>query len=841
MCGKKPLKCRAGSEDTVAGIPLLDRAASKPYCLSLGDITDQPVGGKASGLAEMMGMGLSVPAAFVVVNARRDNFPEDLDSCYAALGSERVAVRSSAIGEDGEESSFAGQYETILNVRGSAELRQAIGDCVASLHGVRADAYQQQADLDDLQMSVVVQCMIEPTAAGVLFSADPVSGRHDRLVIDAVVGLGEALVSGDATPDHYELDLDDKPCQQELVGDASILSAQQLKQLASGARLAVVAHGNHLDMEWAFDAEGRLHWLQARPITTLGLDLNDGYTPIPADQVITRCNVGEMMPGPVCPLTFSTQGRAIEHGMQHMHVCYGGRRLITQDWTQINLFYGHMFINMSGGLEASRFVSITNAEIMGQTLCGMIIPELKEPAGKKNILRRWWGSLQFVRYCLGATRVIREFYTRFDQFEVAYHDDSLSMAQELESRFPWLLETDEVHLRSSAYSGLMEGVIQGIVSAENKNKNKNQNKNKSADETAALQAEAARLLAGASGVESAVMVEQLDAVVDLLAEDAELAKTFREWSVEAALQWLQGPESGPVGAAFSDFLDRHGHRGYRELCVREKAWREDPVQVVMTMQASVAARLSGIYKPKRVLEIDFAELSVALRWLLPAAHKAIRQREETKSVLVEATYRLKQGYRQLGRLLVREGKLADEDLVFFLSREELMAFCEEPDPVVAELTKLRRRTLEFQQKLEFEDVHVGFARPAEQVVPAVVGDNQLIGRPVSRGVVEGPARVAHTLAEAAELQPGEILVSHITDIGWTPYFSLIAGLATDVGSAVSHGAVIAREYGLPAIVNLRIATRVIHTGDWVRLDADTGVLTYTEIAPHEFALHDFKT
>ena len=103
-----------------------------------------------------------------------------------------------------------------------------------------------------------------------------------------------------------------------------------------------------------------------------------------------------------------------------------------------------------------------------------------------------------------------------------------------------------------------------------------------------------------------------------------------------------------------------------------------------------------------------------------------------------------------------------------------------------------------------------------------------MGRPVSRGVVEGVARVALSLEEAAALQPGEILISHITDIGWTPYFSLIAGLATDVGSAVSHGAVIAREYGLPAIVNLRVATKVIRTGDRVRLDADSGILTRLE-------------
>jgi pyruvate,water dikinase len=796
---------------------LLAVSEPKPEALGLSEISDQNVGGKASGLAEMQGMGLRVPDAFVITHASADNFPEDLMQRYAGLGSGRVAVRSSAIGEDGEQSSFAGQYETILNVEGEAALKRAIRDCVASLHSARADTYnEEQAHLEGVKMCVLVQRMVQAQAAGVLFTADPVFGRHDRLIIDAVHGLGEALVSGDVTPDHYVLDADDAIIVQECVGEAPVLDAAQIDALARGARKAVALHGNHLDMEWAFDADGQLQWLQMRPITTLGCDLNDGFTPIPADEVITRCNVGEMMPGPVCPLTFSTQGRAIEHGMQHMHLCYAGRPAITDDWTQINLFYGHMFINLSGGLAASRYVSLTNAEIMGQTVCGRIIPELKDPTDKKSLPRRWWGTFQFIQYCLRASKVIAEFDRRFALFEVRQHDTSLAMVQEMENKFPWLLEADEVHLRSSAYSGVMEGVIQGIVTGKNSNP--------TASEAATLQAEAARLLAGASDVESALMVEQLDEVVDLIATDEEQARQFRLFEPERALQWLQGPDAGAAGAAFAAFLARHGHRGYRELCVREKAWREDPVAVIRTMQASILSRL-GDYQPKAASKVDFASLGPVMRRLLAAAHKAIRQREQTKSMLVEATYRLKIGYRHLGTLLAKEGKLADEDLVFFMSRHELSEFCRETDPHMAELTQLRRRALDFQQNLEFDDVYVGFAEPVELAAATASSANELVGRPVSRGIVEGKARVAVTLEQAAKLQPGEILVSRITDIGWTPYFSLIAGLATDVGSAVSHGAVIAREYGLPAIVNLRVATKTIQTGDQVRLDADRGILT----------------
>jgi len=798
-----------------------------PQIVSLDEISDRtgdrPMGGKAEGLSQLVRMGLPVPSAFVILDAQADVFPANLLNHYQRIGGGRVAVRSSALGEDGEETSFAGQFDTFLNVEGEADLRRAIGDCVASLSGREARAYgHEKGRADPESMCVVVQAMVDPQAAGVLFSADPVSGRHDRLVVDAVRGLGESLVSGDVTPDHYVLNSENAVVRQELVTKESILTHEQLCSLALGARKAAQGLGKPVDMEWAIDGDGAIQWLQARPITTLGGDLNADFTPISRGDVITRCNVGEMMPGPVCPLTFSTQGRAIEHGMQHMQVCYGGRPAITSEWTQINLFFGHMFINLTGGLEASRFVSITSAETIGQSVCGRVIPELRDPPNKKSLPRRILGTLQFIRYCLKATKTIAEFDSRFRHFHLRYCDDSLGMVKEMERKFPWLLEADEVHLRSSAYSGLMEGVVQGVVV--------NRDSDSDSNRAAAQQAEAARLLAGASHVESAMMVEQLDEVVDTIAQDRAQAEKFRSASAEEALGWLQDSESGAAGIGFRSFLRHHGHRGYRELCVREKSWADEPQQVVQTMQASISARIAGDYQPKKVAPVSLSKLSLALRFLVPRAHLAIRQREQTKSMLVDATYRLKCGYRYLGVLLEREGALPDADLVFFLSREELSEFCRRPTADWVDRMVLRRRALDFQQKLEFDDVYIGSAEPREAATPITTAAGEYAGRPVSRGVVEGRARVATTLDEAASLEPGEILISHITDIGWTPYFSLIAGLATDVGSAVSHGAVIAREYGLPAIVNLGVVTRVVGTGDWVRLDADKGLLTVVEVA-----------
>lgn len=277
-------------------------------------------------------------------------------------------------------------------------------------------------------------------------------------------------------------------------------------------------------------------------------------------------------------------------------------------------------------------------------------------------------------------------------------------------------------------------------------------------------------------------------------------------------------------------MARHGHRGYRELSMCTPCWADDPLTLIGIMQASIAARFTEGVKAGSLHHqaIDMSRLSRGLRWFLPKAHAAVRRREQTKSHLARVSNDFKRAYRRLGELLALEGHLPDAGLVVFFSREELQAFVRQPEAGWIARLKARREALKYQERFEFEDVVVGFPEPVVLTAQGLSDDGVLAGRPVSCGVVEGRARVALTLADAAGLQPGEILIAPITDVGWTPYFSLIAGLATDVGSAVSHGCVIAREYGLPAVVNLRSGTRDFRTGDRVRLDGDRGTLTLLE-------------
>ena len=793
------------------------RCTQSDRLIWLRDLAGQAAGGKAHGLKQLMDWQLPCPDGFVILDAAQPLPEQELEAFYRQLGAGKVAVRSSALGEDGEHASFAGQYETVLDVQGVEQLRAAIGQCVASLNSERADAYQHDQHIAPASMCVVVQTMVDAAVAGVLFTVDPVSNRYDRLVIDAVQGLGEALVSGEATPDHYEFDESGKLCYRELVGDHALLSDTQQQLLVEQARRAAQLAGQPLDMEWAFDRQGDLYWVQARPITTLASDLREHDTPLSPQEVVTRCNIGEMMPGACCPLTLSVTGRGIEHGMQHMHVSYAGRPAITDDWTQVAISHGQMFINMSGGAVAAASVLGIDVESMGQTLCGRIVPGLEAPK-PKNLLVRSMGFARLLKYIFSADKAIAALRVDLENFHIDTGGDSARVMRAIDDAIPMLNRAYRVHLQSSATSGLSGGVLKSMLA-------------RGPGDEAEHDAEAARLLAGASEVESAVLVEQLDDIArSIAALPREQAETFCAATPAQALAWLTGCAPGDIGAAYQAFLQRHGHRGYRELCVRQPSWAQAPEELVTTIQTSVKARLADNTLDSRPATIDMDELSAGLRWILPKAHNAIRRREATKSMLVLTTYRLSEAYHALGQRLVDEGVFSDSDQVFFFSHEELKSLVRQASQQDAEgntwreLAERRRLALSFQDKLQFEEICYGYPQPLDQRLRDEDQEGVISGRAVSRGVVEGTARVARSVDEAAALLPGEILVAPITDVGWTPYFNLIAGLVTDIGSSVSHGAVIAREYGLPAIVNTRVGTRRIATGDRIRLDADRGVV-----------------
>lgn len=782
-----------------------------PTCIPLEAIADEAVGGKAEGLARLVGYGFDVPSGFVLLGATSGNLPGDLDDHYDRIGAGKVAVRSSAIGEDSGDASFAGQYETVLNVEGPDALREAIEDCLRSLGNARAVTYRdEKSSQSELRMNVIVQQMVDARTAGVLFTANPVNARRDQVVIDAVAGLGEALVSGRATPDHWLLARDGSMFDSDVHGDDPVVTDAELTLLLDGALRAEAKYGAPLDMEWAIDQSGAIRWLQARPITNLPADPNELDTdPNPSD-VYTWCNIGEMMPGAVTPLTYSITGRGIDIGMQRAYRRMGADVPPGDGVRYVGMFYGHLFINLTTLSELAAAVAGSTKAQMCIALCGRDVEEVADP-DPAPALKRAVNGARYFAVLLSAAKHRRE----LDALRAALDFPKLGTAQQLyraiDDNLPQVWKAYELHLLSSSSSGALSPILLGILA-------------KGEEPTQEHHAEVAQMLAGAKDVESADIAEGVERVIDRLLNEPAARDAFAFAGSDTALAWLCSSDAAGAGEEFGRYLERHGHRAVRELELRQKGWAVDPAPLIASLQSGLRARLEHKTRNRgEMAKQSSSGTHPVIRKLLPLAHAAIRSREHTKSALVAVTTSFKHAYRVLGSQIVVEGLLPDQDAVFFLTHQELGELVGGRREL-ANLAVSRRRVVDYQMQLHFPQI---FSDRPEPVRPEPIEghDGALIGKPVSRGAVTGRARVVETLSEAAALQAGEILIAPITDVGWTPYFSLIAGLATDVGSAVSHGAVVAREYGLPAVVNLRVATSHFQTGDLVTLDGDRGTLS----------------
>jgi pyruvate,water dikinase len=269
----------------------------------------------------------------------------------------------------------------------------------------------------------------------------------------------------------------------------------------------------------------------------------------------------------------------------------------------------------------------------------------------------------------------------------------------------------------------------------------------------------------------------------------------------------------------------------RESELREKPWEEDQEHLVSMIQASLKAgppSKSARDTAEDLRQLMQKQLTVTqrlfIRLVKRAARKAVANREMTKALSMRMVNETRKAYRSYATTLVAHGLLDDTDQIYFLTREEIGRLINDRDPAWKVKAAKRRAQLPETAKLQFPLMNVGIPEPLEEEVPVTITGNQIRGIPVSRGAVKARARIVNSVAEAATLQPGEIMVVSFTDIGWTPYFSLIAGLITEIGSPLSHGAVVAREYGIPAVVSAKGARSFIKTGDMVALDGESGTV-----------------
>jgi pyruvate,water dikinase len=709
------------------------------------------VGGKAAGLGELIATGARVPDGVVLTVAGGNSAIERnslLQAGVAELGTGPFAVRSSGIGEDGVLRSFAGMYETVLDVP-AKDLPAAVDRVLASARGARATSYGTPSNGT---IAVIVQRMIAPAAAGVAFTANPIGGSRNSCIINAVRGLGDRLVSGATVGDEWIVANDIATPRRQ---PEQAIDRDQALRVAGEARRIAAAFGIPQDIEWAFDSDGALWILQARPMTAVPSDVS--WEP-PAPGAYTRqLRLGEWISEPVTPLFESWLLTRMEERMHAGYLEEIGQRIPRPYHVVVNGWY---FYTLNWATPAAFARNLPNMlwhfVRSPRTLAG-INPSTVRHAFP--ILERRWRTDLRPRYRTAVEDAEKLVEMLPSNDLPALIDELADMAG---TSFMWVTA-----LAGAAYK--MEVNLAQFYR---------------------------RHLAPSLGGSHLPLLSGFQAPTDPARHAV------------ASLDWWHAP--GPRAEPTAKPAARHSALEARQA-------------------AEEAAFMALASSPRRLR---------AFRKVLADAQHLVPLREEQVAELTLPWPVMRRAVLRLGEALASDGVLVNPDDVFFLTRGEVLTMLNSLGAASSIDVAARRATREEQARL-MPPLYVGPIPPflkrmwtgMARTLGAMPSDTALVsGVPASPGRASGPVRVVRGPEQFHEFQTGEILVAPLTAPAWTPLFTRAAGVVTDVGSAAAHASIIAREYGIPAVVGCGDATTRLVNGMRVTVDGTRGNVELTPTA-----------
>jgi rifampicin phosphotransferase len=772
--------------------------------------------------------------------------PDDLASAItgslARLGEQAAyAVRSSATAEDSPTASFAGQQDTYLNVVGPAAILQHVSRCWASLFTERAVTYRLRNGSDHLRvhMAVVVQRMVFSQAAGILFTADPVTSNRKVATVEASFGLGEALVSGLVNPDMYkvrdgevvakavatkQLAIHASPAggtQEEAIdperqGQPALTDAQVVRLVELGRRIE--AHfGRPQDIEWCL-VDGGFQIVQSRPITTL--------FPIPAigdqeNHVYISVGHQQMMTDPMKPLGLSFWQMTTP---RPMYVA-GGRLFVDVARELASPAIRAGLLHVSGKsdpligdalqsiVDRGDFIlSGTDEVSTAAPAAGAPAPIETDPAIVSDLIRRNQESIAALK---------RDIRTKAGG---ALFDFILADLQELR-RILFDRRSHQVFMSAMEATWWLNDQLLAWLGEKN----------------------AADTLTQSvpDNVTSEMGLALLD-VADVIRPHSEVVAFLQHVEDEGFLDELAKLTGGPEARdAIRAYLDKYGMRCVGEIDITRPRWSERPTTLVPLILGNVKnfepgagkrrfeqGRQGALAKERELLDRlralpDGGQKAEETKRMIDRVRTFIGYREYPKFGMVSRYFVYKQALLEEAVRLVQARVLREKEDIFYLTFQELHDVVR-TNHADDQLIGQRKEAFRSYQALTPPRV---FTSDGEVIAGAYRRDDvptgALVGLPVSAGTIEGRARVILDMAEA-DLEPGDILVTAYTDPSWSPVFVAITGLVTEVGGAMTHGAVIAREYGLPAVVGVEHATRLIRDGQRIRVHGTDG---YVEILP----------
>ena len=881
-----------------------DRPVSRPgnTVISLAHVDADmvpEVGGKAANLGVLLAAGLPVPRGFCVTTAayRRvaavagvepseppeqtrsrlasaslpGDIAEAILAAYAALGGDTpVAVRSSATAEDLPEASFAGQLDTYLNVAGPDALLDAVRRCWASLWTDRAVAYRADHGIDQrpVGIAVVIQEMVDASVAGVMFTANPLTGRRQETVIDAAHGLGEALVSGAVNPDHFTVDAATGEILQRSLGDKLIesrpapgggtrllhrqdgarqacLTDEQVRSLARVGTRVEDLYGEPQDLEWAIEPGGGIQVVQSRPITTL-FPLPEPHNHDGGARAYLCASLLQGLTRPLTPMglaSFTLMSdrarpasagdgpgayRSAQIGMRMfvdvtpMLRSKGGRRSLQRamkvaDARSVDvlayLAADPRFTLTKASGAASLKAGLRAAPPFG--LLGHVLAAIANPAAALERVRESDQELDRLLVlpepASGALRL--DFVERLLTKDIT--PAVMRVLPPAAAGYIWL-GLARLLLGRLVHAGELQAVLRGLPH----------------NVTTEMDLE---LWQTATAIR-----EDPESVRALTGEDPRtLAGRYTEGSLPAVCQ-----------GALRGFLAKYGHRAVAEIDLGVPRWGEDPAHIINVLanylrladpELAPDRRFRRAAEQAEAKVAELAERSARSRGRLfgrIVAHSLRRARETAgmreypKFLLIAAFAVLRRQLQLVGGELAEAGRIAVPDDVFFLDLTEARVALRGADlrGPVAERRRsydreMRRRRIPRLLLSDGTDVEaaMGAQTRAASSADGQLPPGTLVGTAASAGSITGKARVILDPA-GAHLEPGEILVAPSTDPGWTPLFMTAGALVMEMGGPISHGAVVAREYGIPAVVGVPDATTRIRTGDTVTVDGAAGTM-----------------
>lgn len=838
----------------------------------------QRVGGKAWNLARLDRYGFNVPTGIAIpqecyrfwldnsgtelellsvvaepeatknVIAKLQDSPIGLDLSKLLPGP--LAVRSSAPQEDSVNASFAGIHSSSLNVQGIDAVEDAIRNVWLSLWTPTAIAYRERIGLShaEASMAVLIMPLIPANASGIAFSRDPISGRDDRMVIHAVRGLGESLVGGQTTGDEIVLGenlLDDHLYLHKLTpGDKSVrtdplpgggtcshrvdadlepvLSESQILELGKQVRLAAIALDYakpDYDLEWAWD--GDQFWLlQARPITAANRCTYPELQSQP--DIWTRGNTKDVVPDPLSPFDWGGSRRLVNALLRQGFELAGLK--LHPGVQRAGLFHGRLYLNLSL-MQWEGYAAIgLDPEGMNR-LVGGHQPTIKVSS---SISQRLTQGINLLRYIIKAPVRRRLGCAQVEEVmaKVVYWNhqplpqSNDEYATQLSEIFCYTRSAQHLHFLQGAASGALSFLVDTI--------------------DAALPGEGHALAAALMMGEPYSVTARQGYELIKIAKQAAADPFSRSWLEQRRQDsdWRELPEANPLRQAFAVFLEQYGHRGVYETYTRNPRWREQPDYLLDTLidlaetdldaqeVAQQKARDQALVKVRKALPWWKRRL---LNGMVRAAKEGSNEREAARSAMIaqlEPGRRLLLG---LGSNWVEAGWMKAKEDILYLMFPEIMAVIDGSlsGSAVSLRVDDRKALFESWQKEEVPDVILehsdgSIVENTDHAEVRSIDGDCYSGVPVGAGFATGRARILTSPDQGERLGRGEILVVPSTDPAWTPLFLKAGGLVMETGGYLSHGAIVAREFGIPAVVNLPGILQQIKDGDLLVVDGANG-------------------